>query len=176
MVNKLSVISKYVEQYLIFVDTCSLMHQNASEFFNARFNEKIKDYNSKHPDNKTGYYIIQHVIDELKKFTDEEKWKTKIKKREKGKINPPPLNYLRKDFRVAIYIVIIILSLLLFFLNYGAHLIPIHEGTPRAEDLLTKLYNRFILRSFGGYKNNKIAFVLVKESSCQGLLTLVLSD
>ena len=88
-------------------------------------------------------------------------WKTtKIVKKEKGHLNPPPLNFLRKDFRVVIYMAIIILSVLLFFLNYGAHLVPIPEGTPRAKDLFTKLYNRFVLRSFGGYENNKLAFSL----------------
>ena len=85
MINKRSVISKYVEEYLIFVDTCSLMNQYALDFFNAIFNEKIKDYNFKHPDKKTGYYIIEHVTDELKKFTDEEEWKTKINK-DKGRV------------------------------------------------------------------------------------------
>ena len=88
-------------------------------------------------------------------------WKTtRTVKKEKGHLNPPPLNFLRKDFRVAIYIAIIILSVLLFFLNYGAHLVPIPEGTPKAKDLFTKLYNRFVLRSFGGYENNKLAFSL----------------
>ena len=43
MVNKQTVISKYVERYLIFVDTSSLMHSEAEKFFNARLitNQKL---------------------------------------------------------------------------------------------------------------------------------------
>ena len=62
MVNKPSVISKYVERYLIFVDTCSLMHPEAEKFFNARLVPKIKQHNFKYPKNKTGFYIINNVF------------------------------------------------------------------------------------------------------------------
>jgi len=85
MVNNLSVISKYVERYLIFVDTSSLMHSEAEKFFNARLIPKIKHHNSKYPKNKTGFYIINNVVVELKRFTDEEEWKTKIYK-DKGRV------------------------------------------------------------------------------------------
>jgi len=84
MVNKLPVISNFVQRYLIFVDTSSLMNPDAADFFNARLIPKINQHNSKYPKNKTGFYIIKNVLDELKRFTDEEKWKTKIYK-DKGR-------------------------------------------------------------------------------------------
>jgi|TARA_B110001454_G_scaffold79420_1_gene76710 hypothetical protein len=75
-----SQVERFVKQYLIFVDSSSLMCSDAENFFNKKFIPVIKKYNSKYPKETTGFYVLKSVENELKKFTEEEEWKTKIQK------------------------------------------------------------------------------------------------
>ena len=61
MDNKLFLIDKYIKTYLMFIDTCTLMHPEAKDFFSKVLVPKLEDYNSKYPKQKTGFYIINPV-------------------------------------------------------------------------------------------------------------------
>ena len=72
-----------IQNYLIFVDSSSLMKLSAHSFFNKKLVPKIKKHNAnKNEHEKQGIYIIRRVIDELERFINEDSWKKDLTSKE----------------------------------------------------------------------------------------------
>ena len=93
-------------------------------------------------------------------------WRNKkIVRPRKGKITPPPIDYLPKYRRVAVTIAILALHLFLFTMNYSAHRIPIDSE---------KFMDVVIYSAFGSIKERPGAF-MAGWLSFLGIVTAIIN-
>ena len=81
---KLPELDYIIAEYLIFIDTCSLMDKNAEKFLKNKLIPKIERYNrsksSEKP--KKGIYIIKKVKDELDKYANNGSWEKRFSQKQ----------------------------------------------------------------------------------------------
>tara|TARA_B100000795_G_C22793421_1_gene438109 strand:- start:1027 stop:1467 length:441 start_codon:yes stop_codon:yes gene_type:complete len=93
-------------------------------------------------------------------------WKhSKIVKIIKGRLNPPPLSFLTKNKRISMSILILLIYLILFILNFIAHRVPIKGDT--FSDVV-------VFSSFGGFVEQRTA-CLTGWLSLLGLVTSIIN-
>ena len=111
----------------------------------------------------TYWFVPLIILGYLVIFLD---WRNKeIVRPRKGKITPPPIEYIPKYRRVAITIGILALHLYLFIMNFAAHRIPIESD---------KFMDVVIYRAFGSLKERQGAF-MAGWLSILGLATAVIN-
>ena len=97
-----------------------------------------------------GYWYIPIIV--IGYFVIYLDWNTnKIVRPEKGKITPPPVEFIAKDRRLAIVTSLLVLYIVLFLLNYMAHRVPVQIGS---------VGDKLFWNSFGSYEARRGAFIL----------------